>query len=585
MPMRSAFDRRKTVGIRGKIAGALVLLAVALACTSAPSTAPARQGAPSGQPTGSQKTLTIAIPYEPPVLALPISGAGSSITGTDDVNLAVAHRLGGYDERGTPFPMLAAELPSRDQGTWRLRPDGTMRTTHRLRENITWHDGTPVTARDFVFARAVMSNPGFPFSGDVIDLVSEVQALDPLTFALEWKVTYPFAGTPAQREHIPLPAHLLEKLYGEMQEEQFQQLPFWREGFIGTGPYQVASWETGVQFEVRAYDNFYAGRPRIERVIFRFISDQNAVMANLLAGAVDGEFPQAVEFANGMLVKREWERAGHKPTVVLQTDSWRHIFPQFRDPQYPEVRDVRVRRGLLHGIDRVALTSTLLDGETPLADTVFPPSNRKWEWVQDVVVRYAYDARRATELLAEAGWRRGADGGLANAAGERISLPLWTVGGQETEKTTAIVADYWKELGATVEQTIIPRTRYRDGQYRASFPAFLYAGISAEYFNPFRRMEGRECPRPETQWVGTSFGCYLNLEFDGLLSELRATIDPAEERRLWRGLVKIQTEQLPVLPMYFNLNITLFRDGVTGVKGNSQPSTGATWNIAEWDLR
>src|SRR5262245_39080342 len=101
---------------------------------------------PSPGPRG-QKTLTIAIPNEPAALALPIVGAGSSIGGTDDISLSVHHRLVTPDEKGTALPMLAAEIPSREKGSWLVRPDGTMQVTFRLRDNVTWHDGTPLTAQ------------------------------------------------------------------------------------------------------------------------------------------------------------------------------------------------------------------------------------------------------------------------------------------------------------------------------------------------------------------------------------------------------------------------------------------------------
>ena len=56
-------------------------------------------------------------------------------------------------------------------------------------------------------------------------------------------------------------------------------------------------------------------------------------------------------------------------------------------------------------------------------------------------------------------------------------------------------------------------------------------------------------------------------------------------RQLWRDLVKIESEDLPVLPVFFLIVATIFREGVTGVKGDSNPRSGATWNVAEWDLQ
>ncbi|MBM2811191.1 MAG: hypothetical protein HW416_1950 [Chloroflexi bacterium] len=530
----------------------------------------------------------MAVPSEPGALVLPISGAGSSIGGTDDISFAVNHRLVGYDDRGTPFPMLAAEIPTRDRGSWVVRPDGTMRTTFTLRGSVTWHDGTALTASDFVFSHAVISDQDFAFGRDVIDLVSKAEALDARTVAYEWRAPYPFAAELAERDFAPLPAHLLSDAY-RGDKERFQQLPFFREGFVGTGPYQIEDWRAGVDLTLRAYDRFYAGRPRIDRVIVRFMSDPNTVMASLLAGAIDGEIPRAFDLEQGMLVRRQWEAAGKRPTVILQPESWRHMFVQWneplREPTNPELNDVRVRRALFHAIDRPGLAAALLEGETPVADTVLAPDDPRWAWVDDVVTRYAHDPRRAQELLAEIGWQRGVDGGLVRESGERVVLPLWTVAGQDTEKVIAIIAEDWKSMGARVDQYVIPRARSRDLEFRASFPGFYYAGISPEYFNTLRRMESKECPRLQTRWVGTNIGCYQNPSLDRLVADVRSALDTSDQRRLWREIVRFQTEQLPILPMFFNLSITLFREGVSGVKGNAQPPIGATWNIAEWDIR
>jgi peptide/nickel transport system substrate-binding protein len=286
-----------------------------------------------------------------------------------------------------------------------------------------------------------------------------------------------------------------------------------------------------------------------------------------------------------MLVKREWEQAGKKPFVSLQTDAWRHIFTQFRNPAYPEMLDVRLRRGLLHAIDRHALTASLLEGETPVADSFVYPADPKWEWVKNAVVPVEYDPRRAQELLAEAGWTRGSDGTVTARSGERVSLPLWTIAGQETEKTIVIVADYWKAVGVPVDQYVIPRARARDLEHRASFRGFYYAGISAERFNVLRRMEGRECPRAETQWIGSALGCYQNPQMDRVVDALQQAIDPGEQRRLWREATEIHAVEQPVLPMFFALLVVLFRDGVTGPRPHPLAQTELTWNIAEWDIR
>ncbi|MBM2811833.1 MAG: hypothetical protein HW416_2592, partial [Chloroflexi bacterium] len=66
------------------------------------------------------------------------------------------------DFQAVAHPVLAEEIPTQSNGMWVVNPDGTMTTTYRLREGARWHDGTPLTAQDFVFAHEVYVDPGVP---------------------------------------------------------------------------------------------------------------------------------------------------------------------------------------------------------------------------------------------------------------------------------------------------------------------------------------------------------------------------------------------------------------------------------------
>src|SRR5688572_17101482 len=118
-----------------------------IGCTGRPAPAP-NPGTSAPPQAAAPKTLTIAVRGEPQYLVFNFGGRSLGGIGAASLSLAVHQGLAVYDERNVQHPMLAAELPSRERGTWIVRPDGTMQTTYRLRPNITWHDGTPHTTRD-----------------------------------------------------------------------------------------------------------------------------------------------------------------------------------------------------------------------------------------------------------------------------------------------------------------------------------------------------------------------------------------------------------------------------------------------------
>src|SRR5436305_14754861 len=99
------------------------------------------------------------------------------------------------DERETPHPYLVEALPQLNTGSWKVFPDGRMETTHRLRPNLTWHDGAALTADDFVFGWQVYSAPELGAAGSVPqNQIEEVAAPDPSTVLIKWQRPYPDAA-------------------------------------------------------------------------------------------------------------------------------------------------------------------------------------------------------------------------------------------------------------------------------------------------------------------------------------------------------------------------------------------------------
>lgn len=567
----------------------LAALCVVLAAC-APATAPPAQTRLPGadtQRSGPPKSLTIALDGEPERLL--VSSLGGSVAGGlagnagNTLQLALHQRLVTYDDRGDVHPQLASALPTSGSGSWLVRPDGTMQTTYKLRPNVTWHDGTPLTSKDFLFAWTMTRDPEIPVQRRIVNLIERLDTPDPTTLVIEWTSTYPFANAVIEEDLGPLPGHLLEHEY-RSDKERFQQLPYWNQEFVGVGPYQLAEWQFGSHLTLKAYDKFYAGRAKIDTLVFQFIQNEPTAVANLLAGTVDGSIPRAVEFPQAMFVKSEWERAGKKPVAIAQSTHWRFVEVQFRAPNPREMVDVRVRRALLHALDRQAMSDVLFDGQSPIADSFIPPTDAKWEWVKDVAVRYEYDPRRAQELFAAVGWRPGGDGMLVNAIGEKVGMPAWGRGSPLEQRELAIMADYWKAAGVEIEQVVLSPAQVRDNRFLATYPALAPAQLPATFEWGLNLTYSRNCPSEQDRFAGRNRGCYQHADMDRTVDALKTAIEPAEQRRLYRDLIRLQTEKLAVLPLNFSLQVVLFREGVTGVKGDTSPRTSALWNVAEWDV-
>ena len=163
---------------------ALLAAAVALsACAPATSVAPDRPGGAGGPEARSPRTLTVAVRVEPVSLASkPLQDSGQSVRFT---TRSFNAELDIVDGRDAPRPYLAEALPQLDTDTWRILPGGRMETTHRLKANLTWHDGAPLSAEDFAFALRVYGAPELGQSASrPQNLMEEVLAPDPRTVVI-----------------------------------------------------------------------------------------------------------------------------------------------------------------------------------------------------------------------------------------------------------------------------------------------------------------------------------------------------------------------------------------------------------------
>src|SRR3954464_14784582 len=212
--------------------GSIACLLLLLACSSsAPATTqPAAGEQPPGQPAAPtiNRTLVMAGRAETPSVAsrpLRVFGLTSS-TVSRLFNAGLALR----DGEGNYRPYLAEALPQLNTDSWKVSPDGRMETTYRLRPNLTWHDGTPFSAEDYVFGWRTYANPDLGLSRtSPFDAIDEVMAPDARTLVIRWKQPYPDAGHLAGRDRqLPaLPRLLLQAAQEGEPADTFANLPYW----------------------------------------------------------------------------------------------------------------------------------------------------------------------------------------------------------------------------------------------------------------------------------------------------------------------------------------------------------------------
>ncbi len=211
-------------------ASTLVLVALVAIAGCGPATQRAEgPGAAEGARLSTPKRIAAAIMGDPRTVRNSINAAGGSgsTPGLDAVEELVNVGLASLNNESRWVPRLAESVPSLENGLWKLLPDGRMELTWKIRENARWHDGTPVTADDFVFTATVGQDSELPiFRDQMYRLIDGIDAVDARTVLIRW--SKPFISAEEMfnsTQTYPFPKHLLEPAY-ERDKANFAQLPF-----------------------------------------------------------------------------------------------------------------------------------------------------------------------------------------------------------------------------------------------------------------------------------------------------------------------------------------------------------------------
>jgi peptide/nickel transport system substrate-binding protein len=491
------------------------------------------------------------------------------------------------DAVGNLEPRLAAKLPSFDDGSIVILPDGRMQTTWKMRSGVKWHDGAAFTADDLAFSFEVNSHPDIPGvqSSSVVPQIDSLDASDPETLRIVWKTTYYRALNLGFVEFWPYPKHLLGAAF-QGDKEAFLNLPYWTTEHVHLGAYRVADFGLGEQVTLERFDDYFRGRPKVDTIVIRIIPDPNTMYSNVLAGTVDIVTETTLPIELFARLRDEWQRTGGGK-VVQRDGNWFFLNVQY-NPDYgklaPLRQDVRARRGLLVALDRDALRAVTLPGFADTeADSFMPLGDPRAAAVGKPFARYRYDSALALRELADAGWGKGADGQMIDAAGEASEIPIRTTGSNTREME--VVAQTWRDLGFRVTEEPVPGNLTSDRPYRATFPGVeITAQMNGDQILP--RFDGRLCPRPP-RFAGSQGGCYTNPELDRLIDKLYATLDIGQQGQVLKDVGELFATEVVMLPLYFAVNLAAVRKEVQALDDFAGAPMGSSAQISRnahlWD--
>lgn len=476
----------------------------------------------------------------------------------EDIQTCIVEPLVVADDSMRLTPVLASEIPTLDNGGVRLRPDGGMDVTWKLRPGIRWHDGVPFTSADLQFTVAAINDPKWnPESTDGFDRITSVDTPDSLTAVVHYREHYaPYA---LQFVRGALPKHVLEGQ--DIERHAYNRNP------LGTGPYRLVEWKTGEYVLLERVPTYWRGTPAIERIQFKFIPSATTRVTQLAAGEV-----HLIPFLPWDL-KRDAARIAGVRVQQTMGNGYEHV--SLNQRRVPAFGDVRVRRALWQAIDRDLLVRTVLDGLAPVVNGAIQPMS----WAYAALDGYPHDPAHAAALLDSTGWRDTNNDGIRDRNGAPLRFTLMTSAGFVTrEQVAQALQAQWKAIGIDARIELVDGTAISARWFAGDFDAFLHwwqmpADPELTLF----------FAKDRTPPAGRNINYLVDDSLTTLLYRSDVEIDQARRRELLVAAQRRLLTLAPEIPLYNTTKLDAIPVALRGFTGNPTNS-GPFWNVHAWRL-
>jgi peptide/nickel transport system substrate-binding protein len=551
----------------------LTLLLAALLTLSLVPLAGAQQ---TQQPAAGRDQVVIGLQQEPDFLNPLFAEMAASVSVMSTIFTADIQR----DNTWKLFAQGVTYLPNLRDGTWKL--DGEKMTLVWRVKPRNWSDGRPVNCGDYIFAHNVARNEQVPvvvrdLTNRIANVVCTAGAAG-TAITVNWKERYAYANLTIT-EYGALPRHVLERYY-RANPSKLNEAPYGNDPAVtvGDGAYKLVEWRKGASMTVEsrgAHPIF--GTPAVRRITWRFIPDTNALVANMLSGAIDAISTIGISFDQAVQLEQQAQgrfRVFFDPGLI-----WEHIDFNLDNPL---LADVRVRRAIVHGINREQMVQQLFQGKQPVSHTYLPPRHPGYT---DAVQKYPFDQARARALLAEAGFTPGPDGILRNAAGQRMSLEIGTTAGNRVrEQVEQIIQQNLRQIGIEITINNFPaRVFFGEITNQRKFKALaMYAWVLSPTSDCDQLYTSDGIPNQANSWAGQNYPGFKNADMDKACKAASREVDEAARNKLLNESAIIFARELPTIPLYVRASVSAAKTGLRNFTNVQLSGTYETWNVHRW---
>ena len=422
---------------------------------------------------------------------------------------------------------------------WDIAPDGSSYTFY-IQPDAVWTDGMPITAEDVAYSMRLWLDPdigtaeltsikgGKDYIEGKSTQIPGIVVIDDKTIRFDMETPTGLFLAKVGKYSRPLgmfPKHIMERLGdpSTIPESEWCKKPD-----VTGGPFKLQAAIPGQFVEFVANDDYWFGRPKIDRLITPVINSPDATLIALLRGDLDMPWrsPRDADAINDLLKDPRFNAIGVSGQTTWAFGVWDGA---------PHLKDPRIRQAIIHALDREKLNEVFFQGQNRIVDTMMPQ-----DWLQsppNSSLLYPYDPAKAKSLLAEAGWDSNREvtihsipGGsrpdvLFDAIQQQLAEVGFKIKWSLTGGGTWVKRWYYREPDSKAEMMFLPRTTYSDPDNWLS--AVLH-----------------------TSGLAARGPAYANPELDKLIEAGRGGVSNAERAHIYQEIAAQLQRDLPYLALF-----------------------------------
>jgi peptide/nickel transport system substrate-binding protein len=450
-----------------------------------------------------------------------------------------------------------------------LRP---FTVTYNIRKNANWSDGKPVTGHDFVWSWQKIMDPKSQVTfREGYDQISKAKVFNKGK-SVRFTFKAPFAAwKDLFISGIVFPKHAL-------QSEDYNLI--WSNCVcnpkngrpIGNGPYLLQSYRKGVDATLVANNKWYGRKPRLKKIVFRFIQDTNAQIQAMRGGEVDAIFPSA---QTGLTALQNQRGLAYKTAPGLLHE---HIDLAGKGKHNPLMEKAWFRQAIITGINRGGLIKAFFAEIAPglkvLNSLVMYPADANYK---PHFNRYSFNPNKARQILTRHGCRAGSDGIMVCGGVRAQILHTTTAGNRRRVLAAQIYKENLKAIGIDMEIRLVP-------------PNVLFGpGPESTSGGNWDMVEYAWVTSPDSSFAVAWLGCgklsnrmtYCNRKVSRLLERTDVTLNVKKRAALFNQANALMAKDVPSIPLYAVPTFLIHKASVKGLGAGPHPIS-PTWNAHLW---